>query len=157
MTRPTEIRVSVHDVLTDPVTESHIVVLQNETGSHTLPIWVGVTEGNAIRIAVEGVSAQRPLSHDLLRSLLDRVKAIVKRVVVHDLRENTFYATIYIEADGQEVKLDARPSDAIALALRSGAPIFARHDLLAASETERVQAWLEDLKPTDFDKPSEAS
>jgi bifunctional DNase/RNase len=157
VTRPTEIQVSVHGVLADPVTEAHIVVLQNEAGSHTLPIWVGVTEGNAIRIAVEGVSGPRPLTHDLLTTLIDRVKATVTKVVVHDLRDNTFYASIYLEADGQEVKLDARPSDAIALALRSGAPIFARHDLLAASETERVQAWLEDLKPTDFDKPSEAS
>ncbi len=157
MTRPTEVQVSVHGVLADPVTESHIVVLQNETGSHTLPIWVGMTEGNAIRIAVEGAFATRPLPHDLLRTLVDRVKATVKRVVVHDLKDNTFYASIYMEADGREVKLDARPSDAIALALRSGAPIFARHDLLAASETERVQAWLEDLKPTDFDEPSEAS
>jgi hypothetical protein len=100
---------------------------------------------------VEGISAPRPLTHDLLRRLLDRLKATVKKVVVNELRDNTFYATIHMEADGREFTIDARPSDAIALSLRSGAPIFARQELLAGSEAERVQAWLEDLKPTDFE------
>jgi hypothetical protein len=146
-----EIQLSVQGILADPATESQIVVLQDESKSRTLPIWVGQTEGNAIRVAVEGVAAPRPLTHDLLGKLLERLKATVKKVVVHDLRDNTFYATIYVDTDDRELAIDARPSDAIALALRSGAPIFARHDLLAASESERVQAWLDDLKPSDFE------
>jgi hypothetical protein len=146
-----EIKLSVQGILADPATESQIVVLQDESKSRTLPIWVGQTEGNAIRVAVEGVAAPRPLTHDLLGKLLERLKATVKKVVVHDLRDNTFYATIYVDTDDRELAIDARPSDAIALALRSGAPIFARHDLLAVSESERVQAWLDDLKPSDFE------
>lgn len=146
-----DVQLSVQGVLADTATESHIVVLQDESRARTLPIWVGMSEGQAIRVAVEGTAAPRPLTHDLLHALLDRLKATVQKVVVHDLRDNTFFATIYLERAGRDVTLDARPSDAIALALRSGAPIFARHELLAASEAERLHAWLEDLKPTDFD------
>lgn len=146
-----EVEVSVKSVLPDPATDSQIVVLEEGGTSRTLPIWVGLMEGNAIRLAVERVTPPRPLSHDLLQQILARVHASVKRVVIHDVRDNTFYAALSLEVDGRELTLDARPSDAIALALRAGAPIYARRDLLAASESERVQAWLEDLKPTDFE------
>jgi len=146
-----DVEVSVKGVLPDPSTESQIVVLEEGGTSRTLPIWVGMVEGNAIRLAVERTASPRPLTHDLLQHILDRLHASVKRVVVHDVRENTFFAAIYLDIDGREVMLDARPSDAIALALRARVPIYARRDLLAASESERVQAWLEDLKPTDFD------
>ncbi|MEO5656712.1 MAG: bifunctional nuclease family protein [Nitrospiria bacterium] len=146
-----EIQLSVQGVLADPATESHIVLLQDESRSRTLPIWVGMSEGNAIRVAVEGAGATRPLTHDLLCKLLDRLKTSVKKIVVHDLRDNTFYAAIYLETEGREVTLDARPSDAIAIALRTSAPIFVRQELLAASEAERIQAWLDDLKPADFE------
>ncbi len=146
-----EVEVSVKGVFPDPSTESQIVLLEEEGTERTLPIWVGMMEGNAIRLAVERTTATRPLTHDLFRHILDRLHASVKRVVVHDVRDNTFYAAIYLDIAGREVVLDARPSDAIALALRMGGPIYARRDLLAASESERVQAWLEDLKPTDFD------
>lgn len=146
-----EIQLSVQGVLADPASESHIVLLQDEGRSRTLPIWVGMSEGHAIRVAVEGAEAARPLTHDLLGQLLERLKARVKKIVVHDLRDNTFYAAIYLETEGREVTLDARPSDAIALSLRTGAPIFARQELLAASEAERIQAWLNDLKPADFE------
>lgn len=146
-----EIEVSVKSVLPDPATDSQIVVLEEGGTSRTLPIWVGLMEGNAIRLVVERVTPPRPLSHDLFQQMLARVHASVKRVVIHDVRDNTFYAALYLEVDGRELTLDARPSDAIALALRAGAPIYARRDLLAASESERVQEWLEDLKPTDFE------
>jgi bifunctional DNase/RNase len=146
-----EVEVSVKGVLPDPSTESQIVLLEEGGTARTLPIWVGMMEGNAIRLAVERTTSPRPLTHDLLQHILDRLHASVKRVVVHDVRDNTFYAAIYLDVAGREVTLDARPSDAIALALRVGVPIYARRDLLAASESERVQAWLEDLKPTDFD------
>jgi bifunctional DNase/RNase len=146
-----DVEVSVKSVLPDPATESQIVLLEEGGTSRTLPIWVGMVEGNAIRLAVERTGSPRPLTHDLLQHILDRLHASVKRVVVHDVRDNTFFAAIYLDVDGREVMLDARPSDAIALALRVRVPIYARRDLLAASESERVQAWLEDLKPTDFD------
>lgn len=146
-----DVEVSVKSVLPDPSTESQIVLLEEEGTSRTLPIWVGMMEGNAIRVAVERTTSSRPLTHDLLQHILERLRATVKHVVVHDMRENTFYAAISLEVEGREVTLDARPSDAIALALRAGVPIYARRELLAASESERVQAWLEDLKPTDFD------
>jgi bifunctional DNase/RNase len=146
-----DVEVSVKGVLPDPSTESQIVLLEEGGTSRTLPIWVGMVEGNAIRLAVERTASPRPLTHDLLQHILDRLHTSVKRVVVHDVRDNTFFAAIYLDVDGREVMLDARPSDAIALALRARVPIYARRDLLAASESERVQAWLEDLKPTDFD------
>ncbi|MEW6682421.1 MAG: bifunctional nuclease family protein [Nitrospirota bacterium] len=146
-----DVEVLVKGVLPDPSTESQIVLLEEGGTSRTLPIWVGMVEGNAIRLAVERTAPPRPLTHDLLQHILDRLHASVKRVVVHDVRDNTFFAAIYLDVDGQEVTLDARPSDAIALALRARVPIYARRDLLATSESERVQAWLEDLKPTDFD------
>lgn len=145
-----DVEVSVKSVLADPSTESQIVLLEEEGTSRTLPIWVGMMEGNAIRVAVERTASPRPLTHDLLQHILERLHAAVKRVVVHDVRENTFYASIALEVEGREITLDARPSDAIALALRAGVPIYARRELLAASESERVQSWLEDLKPTDF-------
>jgi bifunctional DNase/RNase len=148
-----DVAVSVKGVIPDPSTESQIVLLEEEGTSRTLPIWVGMVEGNAIRVAVERTASPRPLTHDLLHHILDRLHASVTRVVVHDVRDNTFFAAIYLDVDGKEVMLDARPSDAIALALRARVPIYARRDLLAASESERVQAWLEDLKPTDFDAP----
>jgi bifunctional DNase/RNase len=146
-----EIEVSVKGVLPDPSTESQIVLLEEEGTERTLPIWVGMMEGNAIRVAVERTTPPRPLTHDLFQHLLDRLRAPIKRVAVLDVKDGTFYAAIYLDVGGREVVLDARPSDAIALALRAGVPIYARRDLLASSESERVQAWLEDLKPTDFD------
>lgn len=146
-----EVEVSVKGVLPDPSTESQIVLLEEEGTERTLPIWVGMMEGNAIRVAVERTAPPRPLTHDLFQHLLDRLRAKIKRAAVLDVKDRTFYAAIYLDVGGREVVLDARPSDAIALALRAGVPIYARRDLLASSESERVQAWLEDLKPTDFD------
>ena len=146
-----EVEVSVKEVLPDPSTESQIVLLEEGGTTRTLPIWVGMVEGNAIRLAIERTTSPRPLTHDLLHQILERLHAPVKRVVVHDVRDNTFFAAIYLDVDSREVMLDARPSDAIALALRARVPIYARRDLLATSESERVQAWLEDLKPADFD------
>jgi bifunctional DNase/RNase len=146
-----EVEVSVKGVLPDPSTESQIVLLEEEGTERTLPIWVGMMEGNAIRVAVERTAPPRPLTHDLFQHLLDRLRAKIKRVAVLDVKDSTFYAAIYLDVGGREVVLDARPSDAIALAVRAGVPIYARRDLLASSESERVQAWLEDLKPTDFD------
>jgi bifunctional DNase/RNase len=148
-----DVAVSVKGVIPDPATEAQIVVLEEAGATRTLTIWVGMVEGNAIRAAIEHVSSTRPLTHELLHQVLERLHAEVKRVVVHDVRENTYYASIVLDVAGREITLDARPSDAIALALRTGSPIFTRRELLAGSESDRVQAWLEDLKPTDFETP----
>lgn len=148
-----DVAVSVKGVIPDPATEAHIVVLEEEGAARTLTIWVGMVEGTAIRSAIERISSARPLTHELLQQVLTRLQAEIKRVVVHDVRDNTFYASIVLDVAGREVVLDARPSDAIALALRAGAPMYTRRDLLAGSESDRVQAWLEDLKPTDFETP----
>jgi bifunctional DNase/RNase len=148
-----DVAVSVKGVIPDPATEAQIVVLEEAGATRTLTIWVGMVEGNAIRAAIEHVSSTRPLTHELLHQVLERLHAEVKRVVVHDVRDNTYYASILLDVAGREISLDARPSDAIALALRTGSPIFTRRELLAGSESDRVQAWLEDLKPTDFETP----
>jgi bifunctional DNase/RNase len=148
-----DVEVSVRGVFPDPATEAQIVVLEEEGTSRTLPIWVGMVEGNAIRLAVEHGSSPRPLTHELLQQLLEKLHAQVTRIVVRDVRDNTFYASIVLDVQGREVVLDARPSDAIALALRVGSQIYARRELMAGSESDRVREWLEDLKPTDFEAP----
>ena len=127
-----------------------------------LPIWVGVFEANAIAMQIENVAPPRPMTHDLLRNVISDLKGRVERVIVTELRENTFYAVIMLQVDGDAVAIDARPSDAIALALRTSAPIFVDEQVLEAAKSteyapekgdeDRLQKWLENLAPDDLGK-----
>lgn len=117
-----------------------------------LPIWVGKAEASAISLSLEGVNAPRPMTHDMLKSLLDLYDAKVISVVITDLSDNTYYAKIHLLYQDSEFSIDSRPSDAIAIALRSDAPIFANESVLKKQTNEELEQWLENLKPEDFGK-----
>ncbi len=154
-------KVTVRGLTLDPVTNAPIVVLRTEEGGRYLPIWIGLFEANAIAMHIEGVRTPRPMTHDLLRDLAQALGAEVTQAVVDNLRENTFHATVYLRTAGKESRLDARPSDAIALALRAGAPIFVTDDVLARArvvevdeglgDSEEWKRWLERIRPEDFE------
>jgi bifunctional DNase/RNase len=146
------VRLKVHGVLTDPNTETQIVILRDEQQSEILPIWVGTAEGNAIRLAMEGIVTPRPMSHDLIRSFVEHFNLKVSRVVVTDVRDNTYYASIYVVSRGSEWALDARPSDAIALALRSSSPVYASQEVLKRRGGGNLDAWLEKLDTKNLGK-----
>ena len=156
------VAVEVRGLMLDPRSNVPIVILRELEGSLFLPIWIGIFEANAIALRLEGVETPRPLTHDLLRSVLEHLDARVRRVVVSELRESTFFARIVLARGDEESELDARPSDAIALALRTGAEIFVRREVLdqakavdlaaPADDEEKLKEWLEELSPEDLGK-----
>ena len=117
-----QIEMTIKGLMVDPVTSMPIVILRDKDGQRVLPIWVGVFEANAIALQIENIPTPRPMTHDLLRNVITDLKASVQKIVVCDLQENTFYALIYLAMNGVTVAIDARPSDALALALRTRAP-----------------------------------
>ena len=122
-----------------------MVLLQDEAKTNVLPIWVGSAEGTAIRMALEGMIPPRPLSHDLIRNLTEHLGLKVSKVVVTDVRNNTYYASIYLSSKQSDVTVDSRPSDAIALALRTKSPIYATREVLDRQSPETVDPWLKNL------------
>jgi bifunctional DNase/RNase len=162
-TQPTtepEVEVRIRGLMMDPSTKMPIVVLNDLAGEVVLPIWVGLFEANAIALEIEKATTPRPMTHDLLRSAIDGLNARVTRVVVGALREDTFHATIWMDHAGEIVALDARPSDAIALALRSDCPIFVSHQVYeharrasngsATLSPEDLRHWLENLNDDEM-------
>lgn len=155
-----QVRMQISGLMVDPVTNMPIVILKDEDNRHILPIWVGVFEANAIALRVEEIIPPRPMTHDLLHDLLSTLGAEVRRVVVSDLRDNTYYATVELQMGDTKYSIDARPSDALALALRADAPVFVEESVLKlaesggeqASEAERLRKWFESLDPDDFSK-----
>jgi bifunctional DNase/RNase len=157
-----QIEMSIKGLMVDPITNMPIVILRDKEGQKVLPIWVGIFEANAIALQIENISTPRPMTHDLLRNVIADLKATVQKVVVCDLQENTFYALIYLGLNGDTVAIDARPSDAIALALRTRAPIFVEETVIDTAKTvdfstdrndaDRLHKWLESLDPDDLGK-----
>jgi bifunctional DNase/RNase len=157
-----QIEMTIKGLMVDPVTNTPIVVLRDSDGQKVLPIWVGVFEANAIAVQIENVPTPRPMTHDLLKNVIEDLHARVERIVVTDLKENTFFALIHLNIGGEQVAIDARPSDAIALALRASAPIFVEERVIEQSklvepptpqaESERLHKWLESLDPDDLGK-----
>lgn len=153
---------TIKGLMIDPITNMPIVILKDREGDRVLPIWVGVFEANAIALQIENIATPRPMTHDLLRNILSEIDADVQRIVVCELKENTFYAMIYLDREGQTMAVDARPSDAIALALRTKAPIFVEDAVVESAkgldlskdttDSERLQQWLEGLNPDDLGK-----
>ena len=144
-------------------TNSPIVLLREREGERYLPIWIGAMEATAIAFALQGIVTARPMTHDLMKNILESVEAKVEKIVVNDLRDNTFFALIHIRLGEEEITVDSRPSDAIALALRVGAPIFVEEDVVRraknvevapkeADDQEKLKEWLENIKPEDFGK-----
>lgn len=156
------VEMRIKGLMIDPVTNMPIIVLKDPGGESVLPIWVGIFEANAIAMQLEKIVSPRPMTHDLLRATIEALKSSVQRIVITDLRENTFFALIHLERDGEQVTVDARPSDAMALALRAGAPIFVEEEVLTKSsaggpereseETERLRRWLEQVDPEELGK-----
>jgi len=152
-----QIEMTIKGLMVDPITNMPIIILRDKDGQRVLPIWVGVFEANAIALQMENVTTPRPMTHDLLKNVIADLKADIQKIVVSDLRENTFYALIYLMVNGEPVAIDARPSDAIALALRAQAPIFVEDRVIDHAKTvdfvpdkensERLQKWLESLDP----------
>jgi bifunctional DNase/RNase len=157
-----QIEMSIKGLMVDPITNTPIVILRDKDGEKVLPIWVGIFEANAIALQIENIATPRPMTHDLLRNVIHDLKAEVQKIVVCDLQENTFYALIYLEMNGGTVAIDARPSDAIALALRTRAPIFVEDTVIDNAKTvdfttekadsDRLHKWLESLDPDDLGK-----
>ena len=145
-------QMKVRGLMFDPYNNAYIVILRDEDNTDMLPIWVGKAEASAISFALEGVAAPRPMTHDLMKSLLDEVDAKVISAVITDLKDNTYYAKLHLTYEDSEYSVDSRPSDAIALALRAQAPIFAREEVIRKQVSEELGQWLENLKPEDFGK-----
>jgi hypothetical protein len=152
MTESGVVKLTVQGVMPDaiPNSDSQVVILQDESKANTLPIWVGVAEGTAIRLAMEGVIPPRPLSHDLIRNLTEQLGLKISKVVVTDVKNNTYYASIYLSSKQSELTVDSRPSDAIALALRTSSPIYAAQDVLDRLAPENVDPWLKMLGSKEF-------
>lgn len=157
-----EVEMKIRGLMMDPVTNMPVVVLKDVGSEMVLPIWVGVYEANAIALEIEKVTTPRPLTHDLIKNLLMGLDTRVHKIVVSELREETFYAVIWLERDGRIISVDSRPSDALAVALRMDCPIFVADEVLKASKLagasadrvsqEELRRWLEGLNDEDLGK-----
>jgi len=156
--------VKVMGIVVDPKASNPVVVLVDLSGQKALPIWIGVFEAEAISRGLEDVVTLRPMTHDLMKQILDTFQVSLKRVVINDLKENTFYANLYLNVEGEELIVDSRPSDAIALAVRVKAPIFVAESVIEAAkesglfasnfleEQDELKTIIEGMKPEDFGK-----
>jgi bifunctional DNase/RNase len=155
-----EVEMKIRGLMMDPVTNMPIVILKDINGNALLPIWVGIYEANAIALEIEKVATPRPMTHDLIKSLLLGLGTGIRKVVVNDLKEDTFYALIWLERNGELISIDSRPSDALALALRLDCPIFVEDEVLKNSKltnavsdkvnNEELRKWLENLNDEDL-------
>ena len=156
------IEMNIKGLMVDPITNMPIIILRDKDGQRVLPIWVGVFEANAIALQIENVTTPRPMTHDLLKNVIQDLRGRIEKIVVSDLKENTFYALIYLTVGGDVMAVDARPSDAIALALRTRAPIYVEETVIDNAKTvdfstekadsDRLHKWLESLDPDDLGK-----
>ena len=154
-----EMEMKIRGLMMDPATNMPIVILKDANGPTLLPIWVGIYEANAIALEIEKVATPRPMTHDLIKNLLMGLEAQVRKVVVNELKDDTFYALIWLERDGQVMSIDSRPSDALALALRVDCPIYVDDEVLKNSkvagatadkfQSEELRKCLENLSDED--------
>jgi hypothetical protein len=155
-----EVEMKIRTLMMDPVTQMPIVILRDVKGDTILPIWVGVYEANAIALEIEKVSTPRPMTHDLIKTMLTGLDAQVQKVVVNELKDDTFFALIWVEKNGELISIDSRPSDALAIALRLDCPIYVEEQVLKTSKmattandkvnNEELRRWLEQLNDEDF-------
>jgi len=155
-----EIEMKIRGLMLDPVTQLPIVILRDLDGSSVLPIWVGAYEANAIALEIEKVATPRPMTHDLIRNVLLGAEMDIRKIVVSELKDDTFYAVIWLERAGELISIDSRPSDALAMALRLDCPIFVDEDVLKISKatssvtektnSEELRKWLENLGDEDL-------
>ncbi len=156
-----EIKMKVKTLLFDPVSNMPIIILKDESSEEILPIWVGLFEANAIAMQMEKIQSPRPMTHDLLRNMLSQFNVELEKVVINDLMESTFFATLYLKYNGSHAIVDSRPSDAIALALRTDSPIYVdsevlnkakNSDIAEMREADRLRKWLENIDPKELGK-----
>jgi bifunctional DNase/RNase len=155
-----EVEMKIRGLMMDPVTNMPIVILKDVSGNAILPIWVGIYEANAIALEIEKVSTPRPMTHDLIKTVLMGLETQVRKVVVNELKDDTFFAIIWLEKDGELITVDSRPSDALALALRLDCPIYVDETVLKSSKmanamsdrvnNEELRRWLEGLGDEDL-------
>jgi bifunctional DNase/RNase len=155
-----EVEMKIRGLMMDPMTNMPIVVLKDLAGEAVLPIWVGIYEANAIALEIEKVTTPRPMTHDLIKVLLTGLDTSIKKVVVSELKDDTFYALIWLERNGELISVDSRPSDALALALRHDCPIYVEDRVLQTSKNsttvsekvnnEELRKWLENLNDEDM-------
>src|SRR5215467_5025748 len=166
------VEMKVRGLALDAVSNMPIIILRDEEDKRSLQIWVGIFEANAIALELEKVAPARPMTHDLIKNILETLEARVLKVVVTDLKENTFFAVLHLQLGETEYTVDSRPSDAIALALRVAAPIYVDEDVVRKAKTldvapketesvkaddpERIREWLGNIKPEDFEKFNKA-
>jgi bifunctional DNase/RNase len=145
----------------DPSTNMPIVILKDVASDAVMPIWVGLFEANAIAIEIEKVATPRPMTHDLTRNIMHYLNASLERVVINEIKDDTFYATLWLKQDSEIISVDARPSDAIALALRADCPIYVNEEVMKAARlntsgtaetptAEQLRGWLEGLNDDDL-------
>ncbi len=160
------VEMKVEGLTLDPLTNMPIIILKDSSGAKALPIWVGYFEANAIALEIEKITTPRPMTHDLIRNLIQTMKAEVNHILVNELKDNTFYAVISLVCGGDTLMIDSRPSDAIALALRTKSPIYVEENVIEAAknleipetdkskkdEKQQWKDWLENIKPDDFGK-----
>jgi hypothetical protein len=156
------IRMQIKGLMIDPITNMPIVILKDTDTNAVLPIWVGIFEANAIMLKIENIETPRPMTHDLIQNILSNMNAKVEKVVVTTLKNNTYYALIFLNLNGKTIEIDSRPSDAIALALRTESPIYVEESVIEQarnfdissdiSDSEKIKKWFENLDPQDFSK-----
>ena len=165
------VEMKVRGLALDPVSNMPIVILRDDEDKRSLPIWVGIFEANAIALELEKIPTARPMTHDLIKNVLESLEIQLLKIVVTDLKENTFFAELHLKLGGAEYTVDSRPSDAIALALRAAAPIFVDEDVfpkagkmevakegepMKPDDPEQLREWLQNIKPEDFEKYNKA-
>lgn len=141
---------NVEGLLFDPRSSMYILLLKDVDGAATLPIWIGKPEADSIALAIGKVVTPRPLTHDLIKNIIHNLKLKITRIVITEILDNTYYAVINLTDGKNETAIDSRPSDAIAVALRVGAPIFVEELILEKRGTDELEEWLKNLKPEDF-------
>jgi bifunctional DNase/RNase len=154
-----EVEMKIRGLMMDASTNTPIVILKDVDGNTVLPIWVGIYEANAIALEIEKVATPRPMTHDLIKQVLMGFNAHLQKIVVNELRDDTFYAVLWLDREGETITMDARPSDALALALRLDCPIYVDEDVLKSSRvaqaaadpgsSEELRRWLENLGDED--------
>ncbi|MBI5675338.1 MAG: bifunctional nuclease family protein [Nitrospirae bacterium] len=143
-------QMKIDGLLFDPRSNMYILLLREINGHDTLPIWIGKPEADSIALAMGKIVTPRPMTHDLIKNVVSELKMKITKIVITDIIENTYYAGIYVDQGEEEIVIDSRPSDAIAVAIRVNAPIFVEEHVISIRNNDELEDWLKNLKPEDF-------
>jgi uncharacterized protein len=144
------VEMKVEGLLFDPRSNMYILLLKEVEGTGTLPIWIGKPEADSIALALGKVATPRPLTHDLVKNLIDGLKVRITKIVVTEIVDNTYYAMLHVTDGRKDTLIDSRPSDAVAISLRVNAPIFVEESILSTKTADELDEWLKNLRPEDF-------